>query len=353
MHPLHSERNTFRLPGCISVQLAMRRRAGRFLPLIACLLVAAVSPPEGRCREPFAHFGHFRQRPRRSSSHRELGLSAMGESSAVAPPRAFRELRWPPKEQMLTELLWPGPEKQQQRSQPQQQRPQQRPQQRRRQEEHRYPGQHQQAPPAREPTPGRRTGKVSRWLNLKGIGWIKPDDGGETIFVHFSAISPLAKTEPEQSSLLVGDHVEFDVEPDRNDPERVLASDVTGIGRGFVQPGYQSGEKVGWGDEGPIREVYVGNLAFRTTWKDLQKHFAQVGDVSWAGVATDGWDEKNNHPFSKGWGTVRFDDADEARRAISELSGSTLHGRQIYVKEYFGGQQNDEDDEFAPILPWT
>mmetsp|Transcript_31099 Transcript_31099/g.96824 ORF Transcript_31099/g.96824 Transcript_31099/m.96824 type:complete len:254 (-) Transcript_31099:308-1069(-) len=202
-------------------------------------------------------------------------------------------------------------------------------------------------------TPGRRTGRVSRWLNLKGIGWIRPDDGGDTIFVHFSAISPRAMAQEGQSSLLVDDHVEFDLAPDPNDAARVVAAGVTGIGGSRLRPGYMAGEKVGWRDDGPIKEVYVGNLAFRTTWRDLQSHFRQVGSVSWAGVATDGWDERNSHPFSKGWGTVRFEDAEEARRAITELNGSKLHGREIYVKEYLGGQQNDDEDAFEPLLPWT
>uniref|UniRef100_A0A7S2MJD9 CSD domain-containing protein n=1 Tax=Alexandrium andersonii TaxID=327968 RepID=A0A7S2MJD9_9DINO len=200
--------------------------------------------------------------------------------------------------------------------------------------------------------PGRKSGRVTRWLNLKGFGWIQPDDGGPAIFVHFSAIAARAMATNNQNSLRVDDIVEFKTAPDPNNPEKIVAVDVTGAWGGPLQAGYRSGEKVGWHEDGPIREVYVGNLAFRTTWRDLQSHFSQVGEVSWAGVATDGWDEKNNHPFSKGWGTVRFDDAAEARQAIHRLNGSRLHGREIYVKEYVGGQER-EDDDYEPILPWT
>ena len=44
-------------------------------------------------------------------------------------------------------------------------------------------------PPAEEPPqPGKATGIAQRW-NAKGFGFIKPDDGGEDLFVHFSGIA--------------------------------------------------------------------------------------------------------------------------------------------------------------------
>jgi cold shock protein len=61
--------------------------------------------------------------------------------------------------------------------------------------------------PVSEPTGGRMTGAV-KWFNeAKGFGFIQ-DDGGEDIFVHFSAISG-----DGFRSLNEGDRVEFDVVP--------------------------------------------------------------------------------------------------------------------------------------------
>ncbi|MFD1333464.1 cold-shock protein [Methylopila musalis] len=55
-----------------------------------------------------------------------------------------------------------------------------------------------------------QSGTVKFFNAEKGYGFIKPDDGGSDIFVHVSAV-----TRSGLSSLTEGQHVSFDVEPDR------------------------------------------------------------------------------------------------------------------------------------------
>eukprot|EP00929_Paragymnodinium_shiwhaense_P120206 TRINITY_DN92108_c0_g1_i1.p1 TRINITY_DN92108_c0_g1~~TRINITY_DN92108_c0_g1_i1.p1 ORF type:complete len:272 (-),score=73.53 TRINITY_DN92108_c0_g1_i1:46-861(-) len=56
--------------------------------------------------------------------------------------------------------------------------------------------------------PGVKTGVVKRFLEDKGFGYIKPDEGGADIFVHFSAIRGMGYDKLE------GLQVRYDVEPD-------------------------------------------------------------------------------------------------------------------------------------------
>lgn len=55
-----------------------------------------------------------------------------------------------------------------------------------------------------------QSGTVKFFNTEKGYGFIKPDDGGTDIFVHVSAV-----TRSGLSTLAEGQHVSFDVEPDR------------------------------------------------------------------------------------------------------------------------------------------
>ncbi|MFC7053894.1 cold-shock protein [Hansschlegelia quercus] len=55
-----------------------------------------------------------------------------------------------------------------------------------------------------------QSGTVKFFNSEKGYGFIKPDDGGADIFVHVSAVTRSGLT-----TLSEGQHVSFEVEPDR------------------------------------------------------------------------------------------------------------------------------------------
>jgi len=87
------------------------------------------------------------------------------------------------------------------------------------------------------------------------------------------------------------------------------------------------GGNTGGGNHRQSASVYVGNLAFETSWQDLKDHMRGAGNVDQANVLT-GEDGR-----SKGCGIVLYQRPQDAQRAIRELHNSELHGRPILVRE--------------------
>ena len=64
-----------------------------------------------------------------------------------------------------------------------------------------------------------------KWFNAeKGYGFISNDEGGEDIFVHFSAI-----VADGYRKLKEGQKVSFEIEPDPKNPEKLRAINVQAI----------------------------------------------------------------------------------------------------------------------------
>src|ERR1700757_811075 len=75
-------------------------------------------------------------------------------------------------------------------------------------------------------------------------------------------------------------------------------------------------------------KLYVGNLPYSTSEEDLRNLFSQYGNVESVAVITD-----RETGRSKGFGFVEFGDDNEARNAISALSGQEYGGRALTVNE--------------------
>ena len=75
-------------------------------------------------------------------------------------------------------------------------------------------------------------------------------------------------------------------------------------------------------------KLYVGNLPYNTTEEDLRSLFSQYGNVESVAVVTD-----RDTGRSRGFGFVEFGDDNEARTAISALSGQEYGGRALTVNE--------------------
>lgn len=74
--------------------------------------------------------------------------------------------------------------------------------------------------------------------------------------------------------------------------------------------------------------MYIGNLNYRVKEGDLEQVMAAYGTVSSVKIIKDHESGK-----SKGYAFVDMPNAEEAARAMTELNGSELMGRQMVIKE--------------------
>jgi RNA recognition motif-containing protein len=74
------------------------------------------------------------------------------------------------------------------------------------------------------------------------------------------------------------------------------------------------------------KNLYVGNLSFRTTADDLREAFANYGTVTRAQVVSD-----RETGQSRGFGFVEMSEGGE--EAIAALNGALFQGRNLTVNE--------------------
>lgn len=75
-------------------------------------------------------------------------------------------------------------------------------------------------------------------------------------------------------------------------------------------------------------KVFVGNLAFSVNDSGLREMFASCGDITEASVIINKFNGR-----SKGFGFVTFASDEAAQKAVSDINGKEIDGRQIKVSE--------------------
>ena len=76
------------------------------------------------------------------------------------------------------------------------------------------------------------------------------------------------------------------------------------------------------------KKLYVGNISFKATEEDIRELFARSGEVETVKIITDA---HTGNP--KGFGFVEMATAEDAKKAIDELNGTTFMERAITVAE--------------------
>src|SRR5215475_1472877 len=76
------------------------------------------------------------------------------------------------------------------------------------------------------------------------------------------------------------------------------------------------------------KKLYVGNLAFEVTNRDLEELFAQAGICESVAVITDRVTGQ-----SRGFGFVEMGSTADAQKAIQQFDGHELKGRALKVNE--------------------
>jgi len=73
-------------------------------------------------------------------------------------------------------------------------------------------------------------------------------------------------------------------------------------------------------------KLYVGNLPFSTDEKSLEDFFSKAGSVASVKIVKDPYNGR-----SKGFGFVEMGSSEEADRAVTELNGADMGGRNLKV----------------------
>ena len=74
--------------------------------------------------------------------------------------------------------------------------------------------------------------------------------------------------------------------------------------------------------------IYIGNLAYSLTERDLEELFSEFGVAENARIITD-----RDTSRSKGFGFIEMPNQAEAEEAVKQLDGKEVDGRNLKVNE--------------------
>jgi RNA recognition motif-containing protein len=80
-------------------------------------------------------------------------------------------------------------------------------------------------------------------------------------------------------------------------------------------------------------KVYVGNLIYNMTEKELENLFTPFGEVLYSRIVTDQYTRQ-----SKNMGYVKMAILEEGKTAVAELDGTTINDRCLVVRKAWSGQ---------------
>ncbi len=76
------------------------------------------------------------------------------------------------------------------------------------------------------------------------------------------------------------------------------------------------------------KKIYVGNLPYTVDDKELSKLFSEFGEITESVLIIDKFSGK-----SKGFGFVTFAEDASAEKAVAEMDGKDVQGREVKVSE--------------------
>jgi RNA recognition motif-containing protein len=74
--------------------------------------------------------------------------------------------------------------------------------------------------------------------------------------------------------------------------------------------------------------IYAGNLNYSLTEEELEKVFGEYGEVTSVKIIRDKYTDQ-----SKGFGFIEMADDSAAQKAIDELNGTEVKGRELRVNQ--------------------
>tara|TARA_Y100000310_G_scaffold133775_1_gene132757 strand:+ start:6416 stop:6664 length:249 start_codon:yes stop_codon:yes gene_type:complete len=75
-------------------------------------------------------------------------------------------------------------------------------------------------------------------------------------------------------------------------------------------------------------KVYVGNLPYSVDGNKLKELFSTFGEVTEATVISDKYSGR-----SKGFGFITFTNDEDGKKAVGEMNGKEVEGREMKVNE--------------------